>query len=186
MLKQLLTIGCALLLPLLSAPATAQANQLGYAGFNLGGNVPLGIQNCMPDAKFMCLQLIEKDWNGRKGDTLVRFHDPRPDKFLGSSVRLMVIHNERKVRGVIATTGGASEQKRLYAELVKRHGKPTQADRRNIDFTRGPSQEYLLARWELPDANICFHGVELPGKEDTKPLNHGFIFYSSSHVRCFS
>src|SRR5690606_6731560 len=184
MLKLLLTIGCALLLPLLSAPAAAQASPVGIHGFIVDSALPAVVQPCRPKEKFLCLHLLEENWNGVKGDTLVSYANPQPDEFLGSSVSLMVVHKRKKVRIVAATTRGASEQRRILAELTKRYGKPEQVVERNIRLTAsGPKHAYLMARWDLPGGEVCFHGVLPPEKNAKEPARQGRIYYSSRSLR---
>lgn len=184
MLKLQLTIGCALLLPLLSAPAAAQATQLGLHGFIVDRALPAVVQPCKPREKFLCLHLVEENWNGVKGNTLVTYANPQVDEFLGSSVHLMVVHKRRKVRIVVASTRGASEQRRILAELTRRHGKPEQVVERNIRLkASGPKHEYLMARWDLPGGEVCFHGVLPPKKNAKEPARQGHIYYSSKSLR---
>ncbi|NLF77920.1 MAG: hypothetical protein GX573_19685 [Chloroflexi bacterium] len=96
----------------------------------------------------------------------------------------MVVHKRKKVLGVVATTGGASEQKRSLAELARRHGKPEQVVQRNIRLkARGSKHEYLLARWDLPGGELCFHGVLPPGKDAKEPARQGHIYHSSKSLR---
>lgn len=96
----------------------------------------------------------------------------------------MVVHKRKKVLGVVATTGGASEQKRSLAELARRHGKPEQVVQRNIRLkARGSKHEYLLARWDLPGGELCVHGVLPPGKDAKEPARQGHIYHSSKSLR---
>src|SRR5690606_17077537 len=76
------------------------------------------------------------------------------------------------------------EQRRILAELTKRHGKPEQVVERNIRLTAsGPKHAYLMARWDLPGGEVCFHGVLPPEKNAKEPARQGRIYYSSRSLR---
>src|SRR5690606_25934913 len=120
MLKLLLAISCAFLLPMAAGEAGAQSTpavpwwaaiesppaQLGLYGFIVDDLIPT-VRACGPDDKFFCLAGFKGERKNGLNDGIAYYKASATDSFLGHPVRMAVVLEQSKVLAVVAVTGGA-------------------------------------------------------------------------------